>query len=114
MDFTTRAKTNIAAAHNVIIEVRTFQMFQANQKQGEDIAAKKRNLVYLLTKNLNLPKNQARKLCPKYIKISKTISKKSTYTLELPTALQEHWIHLTFHESLLKPYHASCDSVFLN
>jgi len=117
MDFAARAKTNIAAAHDAIIEARTLQTFYANQKRGEDIAAKKGDLVYLSTKNLNLPKNQTRKLCPKYIgpyKISETILEKSTYTLELPTALQERRIHPTFHESLLKPYHASCNSAFPN
>ena len=117
MEFTAHAKTNIAAAHDAIIEVRMLQMFQANQKRGEDIAAKKGDLMYLSTKNLNLPKNRARKLCPKYIgpyKISETILEKSTYTLELPTALQDCQIHPTFHKSLLKLYHASCDSAFPN
>jgi hypothetical protein len=117
MEFAARAKTNIAAAHDAVIEVRTFQTFHANKKRGEDIAAKEGDLVYLSTKNFNLPKNRARKLCPKYIgpyKISGTIPEKSTYILELPTALQERRIHPTFHESLLKPYYPSYDSVFPN
>ena len=117
MEFAARAKTNIAAAHDAVIEARTFQTFHANKKRGEDIAAKEGDLVYLSTKNFNLPKNRARKLCPKYIgpyKISGTIPEKSTYTLELPTALQERRIHPTFHESLLKPYYPSYDSVFPN
>jgi hypothetical protein len=73
--------------------------------------------VYLSTKNLNLPKNRARKLCPKYIgpyKVSEAKPETSTYTLELPTPLQERRIFPTFHVSLLKPHYPSSDSAFPN
>ena len=45
----------------------------------------------LLTKNLNLPKGRACKLCPKFIgpfKITQTQPETSNYTLELPVVLQ--------------------------
>ena len=47
---------NVAAAHDTIIEARTLQTFYVNQKRGEGLAANKGDLMYLSTKNLNLPK----------------------------------------------------------
>ena len=50
------------------------------------------NPMYLSTKNLNLPKGRARKLCPKYIgpyKVAKANPDSLTYMLELPMVLQE-------------------------
>ncbi|PBK70533.1 hypothetical protein ARMSODRAFT_847518, partial [Armillaria solidipes] len=38
----------------------------------------------------------------------------STYTLELPMALQERQIHPTFHVNLLRPYQANNDLLFPN
>ncbi len=73
------------------------------------------DLVYLSTKNLNMPKDRARKLCPKYIgpyKVAKTRPETSTYTLELPAALQERRILPTFHVALLRPHQASTDVAF--
>ncbi|TFK59231.1 hypothetical protein BDN72DRAFT_731187, partial [Pluteus cervinus] len=40
--------------------------------------------------------------------------KTSTYTLELPSALQQRRINPTFHASLLRPYYASDDALFPN
>ncbi|KAG6871405.1 hypothetical protein C0995_004956 [Termitomyces sp. Mi166 len=51
-DFMHQALLNLAAAHNAIIEVA-------------DPELEKGALVYLSTKNLNLPKGRAHKLCPK-------------------------------------------------
>ncbi|KXN83927.1 hypothetical protein AN958_00916, partial [Leucoagaricus sp. SymC.cos] len=48
------------------------------------------NLVYLATKNLNLPKERSNKLCPKYIGLFKIVEARpdfSNYCLELPPAL---------------------------
>jgi hypothetical protein len=73
--------------------------------------------VYLSTKNLNLPKGRARKLCPKYAgpyKVVKADLANSIYTLELPGALQEQRIVHKFHVSLLRPYIASSDAMFLD
>ena len=116
-EFANNALYNVAAAHDAIIEARTFQTFYANQRRGEDPAIAKGDLVYLSTKNLNLPKGRTRKLCPKYIgpyKVLEARPKTSTYTLELPTPLQERRIHPTFHVSLLKPHIPSSDSAFPN
>ena len=68
-------------------------------------------------KNLNLPTGCAHKLCPKFIgpyKILQTRPETSTYTLELPTALQSQRIVPFFHVLLLQPYHANDDSTFPN
>jgi hypothetical protein len=75
--------------------------------------------VYLSTKNLNLPKGRARKLCLKYMyvgpyKVIKADPASLMYTLELPVALQERRIISKFHVSLLKPYIVSSDTMFLN
>jgi hypothetical protein len=116
-EFAAQALSNLALAHNAIIEARTFQTFYANQKRGEEITINEGDLVYLLTKNLNLLKGRTKKLCPKYIgpyKISKRDLEKSTYVLELPTVLQERRVHPKFHVSLLKPYYPSNDSAFPN
>ncbi|KAK0223800.1 hypothetical protein IW262DRAFT_1234867, partial [Armillaria fumosa] len=64
-----------------------------------------------------LPKGCAQKLCPKFIgpyKVDEAYPETSNYTLQLPIALQKKHIHPTFHVSLLRPYHASNDSLFPN
>ncbi|KIY66665.1 hypothetical protein CYLTODRAFT_319182, partial [Cylindrobasidium torrendii FP15055 ss-10] len=58
----------LAEAHDGIIASRVFQSHYANRRRKEDdpglaVGAK----VYLSTKNLNLPKDRARKLAPKFI-----------------------------------------------
>ena len=73
--------------------------------------------MYLSTKNLNLPKGRAKKLCLKFVgpwKVNKAWPETSTYELELPTALRERRIHPVFHVSLLRPYNASNDTLFPN
>ena len=71
--------------------------------------------MYLSTKNLNLPKKQTKKLCPKFVgpyKVLHASPKTSNYILELPTALQKCTIVPTFHVSLLQPHHPSDDAMF--
>ena len=73
--------------------------------------------MYLSTKNLNLPKSGAKKLCPKFVgpwKVIKAWPEMLTYELELPMALWELRIHPIFHVSLLFPYNASNDMLFPN
>jgi hypothetical protein len=73
--------------------------------------------VFLSTKNLNLPKGRAAKLCPRFVgpyKVLQAKPKTSNYELELPTALQKRRIHPTFHVSLLRPYQALDDTMFPN
>ena len=115
--FALSALEKLADAHDAIIEARAFQTRAANKKRGPEPQIAVGDLVYLSTKNLNIPKNRARKLCPKYIgpyKVAEARPDTSTYTLELPAALRERRILSTFHVSLLKPYHASSDAMFPN
>jgi hypothetical protein len=115
--FMDQALQNLAEAHDAIIEARVVQVSYANTCQREEATISQGNLVYLLTKNLNLPKGRARKLCPKYVepyKVIKADLASSTYMLELPVALQECRIIPKFHISLLKPYIVSSDAMFLN
>ncbi len=75
------------------------------------------DMVYLSMKNLNLPKGQARKLCPKYVgpyKVLKANPETSNYTLQLPQVLQEHHLHPTFYVSLLRPFILNNDVMFPN
>ena len=90
--FTNQALQNLAEAHDSIIEARVFQTWTANARWGKKPTILPGDLMYLSTKNLNLPKGRVRKLCPKYVgpyKVAKADLDSSTYTLELPTALQE-------------------------
>jgi hypothetical protein len=115
--FATQALQNLAEAHDAIIESRVFQTHSANARRREEPTISHGDLVFLSTKNLNLPKGRASKLCPKYVGPYKILHAKhetSNYTLELPTALQARRLHPTFHVSLLRPYHASDDAMFPN
>ena len=116
-DFANQALQNLADAHDAIIESRVFQTKNANKRRSTEPIIKEGHLVYVSTKNLNLPSGRARKLCPKFVgpyKVLRTNPEKSTYTLELPIALQERRIHPTFHVSLLRPYQSSNDALFPN
>jgi hypothetical protein len=115
--FADAALQSLADAHDAIIEVRTFQTERANERRREEPKIAVGDLVYLSTKNLNLPKGRARKLCPKYIgpyKVAEARPESSNYTLELPVALQNRRIVPTFHVGLLRPYSPSHDSEFPN
>ena len=115
--FAATALQNLAEAHNMIIESRVFQTHSANKSRREEPKISAGDLVYLSTKNLNLPKGRAHKLCPKFIgpfKIAQTQPETSNYTLKLPAALQMQGIIPTFHVSLIQPYHASNDALFPN
>jgi hypothetical protein len=111
------ALENLADGHDVIIEARSFQSNNVNKRRRDEPKIAPGDLVYLSTRNLNLPKNQARKLCPRYLgpyKVTEFNPTTSNYTLELPVALQERRIHPTFHVRLLRPHHPSQDSEFPN
>jgi hypothetical protein len=115
--FATQALQNLAEAHDAIIESRVFQTHSANTHQREEPMISHGDLMFLSMKNLNLPKGRASKLCPKYVGPYKILHAKHetlNYTLELPTALQAHRLHPTFHVSLLRLYHASDDAMFPN
>lgn len=115
--FAATALQNLADAHDTIIEARSFQSDKANKHRGNEPLIAKGDLVYLSTKNLNLPKDRARKLCSRYIgpyKVTHAQPDTSNYSLELPVALQKRRIQSTFHVGLLRPHHSSQDSQFPN
>ena len=98
--------------HNVIIEAWNFQTHAANKLRKKEPWISIGDLIYLCTKNLNLPKGRAWKLCPKFVGPFKV--EPSNYILELPTVLQVWNIFPKFHVSLLCPYYASSDTLFPN
>ncbi len=115
--FAEAALSNLADMHDAMIEARVFQTHRTNRKRGEDAPIQAGDLVYLSTKNLNIPKGRARKLCPKFVgpyQVREAHPDTSNYTLELPLALQARNIHPRFHISLLRPYHANNDLLFPN
>ena len=74
-----------------------------------------RNLVYLSTQNLTLPKGRAKKLLPKYIGLYKIVEVHivaSTVMLELPPELTAQWVHPTFHVSLIQAHIPNDDKQF--
>jgi hypothetical protein len=89
-EFAKQALQNLAKAHNAIIRAQVFQTCHANNCRTNELKIAKGDLVFLSTKNLNLPSRCTCKLCPKFIgpyKILQTRHESSTYMLELPTAL---------------------------
>jgi len=115
--FVEAALQNLADAHDAIIEARVFQTSHVNACRRTEPEIVEGSLVYLSTKNLNLPKGRARKLCPKFVgpwKVLRAWPDTSTYKLDLPTALRERRIHPIFHISLLRPYNTSNDTLFPN
>lgn len=116
-EFARAALEHLANAHDAIITARVFQTLHANKRRSDEPKITINDLVFLSTKNLNLPKNRARKLMPKFIgpyKVIKARAESSNYTLDLPPMLQKRRIHPTFHVSLLRPYYASSDALFPN
>ncbi|KNZ78383.1 hypothetical protein J132_01037 [Termitomyces sp. J132] len=90
--FACQALENLAVEHDAIIEACVYQTHLANSHCRPDPKLEKGALVYLSTKNLNLPKGRARKLCPKWVglyRILEAYSETSNYVLELPMAFQE-------------------------
>jgi hypothetical protein len=115
--FANQALWNLMDAHNAIIETRVFQTQCVNNHHQKEPVIAQGDLVFLSTKNLNLPKGRAAELCPRFIgpyRVLRAKPETSNYELELPTALQKQRIHPMFHVSLLRPYHASDDTMFLN
>jgi hypothetical protein len=114
-DFINLALANIAMAHDAIIESRVRATYQANKKRREEIPYAVGDLVFLSTKNLNLPKSRARKLAPKFIgpyKIIQSNPETSTYELELSAELKKRRIHPRFHASVLREHQPNDDAIF--
>jgi len=62
--FAETALQNLTDVHDAIIEAHVFQMSRTNARRKNEPEIVEGTLVYLSTKNLNLPKGRARKLCP--------------------------------------------------
>jgi hypothetical protein len=73
MQFAEQVKWNLMAAHDTIIANCMVQTDQANKLCHEGAEYKVDDLVYLSTENLSLPKEQVKKLLPKYIGLYKVI-----------------------------------------
>ena len=102
-------------AYDAIIESWVVQAYHANKKWNEGKTLQIRDLMYLSTANLTMPKGQARKLIPRYIrpmKVLKSDGANDTYTLELLEELHKRHIHLTFHIRLLCQYKRNDDILF--
>ncbi|PVF91625.1 hypothetical protein CPB86DRAFT_672828, partial [Serendipita vermifera] len=67
LNFVDNAVNNLIAAHDTIIASRVNQTHHADRGRRAEPPLKEGDLVYLSTKDLNLPKGRARKLAPKYI-----------------------------------------------
>jgi hypothetical protein len=114
-EFANRALANIAIAHDAIIEARVKAAYHANKGRMEETAYSVGDLVYLSTKNLNLPKSRVRKLAPKFIgpyTVLESSPESSSYKLELPAELWRRKIHPRFHASLLRPHQPNDDDIF--
>jgi hypothetical protein len=74
-DFVVRARQNLEMAHDAIIESQIRATYCANENRSADPEFEIGQMVYLSTKNLNLPKNRAHKLVPKYIGPYKILEK---------------------------------------
>jgi hypothetical protein len=114
-DFVNKALANIALAHDVIIEARVRATYQSNKGHAEEVPYQEGQLVYLSTKNLNLPKGRAWKLVPKFIgpyKVIRALPETFNYTLELSDDLTRRRIHPTFHASLLGEHQPNDNSIF--
>src|SRR6266481_7304005 len=113
--FVQQALSNLMTVHNAIIEAHVSQMHHTNlarQPRGEYPPG---SLVYLVTKNLVLPKGRAKKLLPKYIgpyKVVEVHMAASTITLELLPELKARQIHPTFHVNLIRAHIPNDDERF--
>ena len=121
-EFAERARDYLVEAHDALIATRVVQTHYANLRRRDENVVKGQvtplgvgDLVYLSTENLNLPKNRARKLAPRFIgpyPITKCDTSKSTYTLALPEDLSRRGIHPTFHAKLLRRHERNDDTLF--
>ena len=79
-------------------------MHYSNKCRKPSIEYQINDLVYLLTKNLALPKHRERKLIPTFIgpyKVLKAMNNSLDVTLELPQEFKDRRINPTFHTNLV-------------
>lgn len=90
-------------AHNTILQARVKQTRHANRRHRPS-PFKLDNLVYVSTKIMNLPRQRARKLVPKYIgpyRIIRIAGNKA-FELDLLSELKNRNIHPIFYVLLLR------------
>jgi hypothetical protein len=106
-------KDAVMATHDAMISTQVKQTRLANQRHKPAPFAEG-DFVYLSTKNLSFPKDQSRKLAPKYVGPFKIIKDfgNSSYKLELPSELKRKGIHPSFHASLLQIHQPNNDRRF--
>ena len=112
--FTENMKDAIMSTHNAIITSRIQQTTHVNQKRLP-ATYREGDLVYLLTKNISIPKGRARKLAPKYLRlfpIIKVIKEGVTYQLGLSDELIKRGVNHAFHALLLRPHVPNDDRCF--
>ena len=113
--FAQQAVWNLLDAHNAILEHRIQQMHYSNKCHKPGIEYQINDLVYLLTKNLALPKHRAQKLMPKFIgpyKVLKAMNNSSNVMLELSQEFKDRRINPTFQNNLVWPYIKNDDILF--
>ena len=102
--FSQQAVWNLLDVHDVILEHRIEQIHYSNKCCKPCIEYQINDLVYLLTKNLSLPKHRAQKLMPKFIgpyKVLRAMNNSLNVTLELPQEFKDRRINPTFHTKLV-------------
>ena len=65
--FAQQALWNLIDVHDVILEDRVMQTHYSNKHRRLGVIYHENDMVYLSTKNLALPKGQARKLMPRFL-----------------------------------------------
>ncbi len=107
---------HLQGTHDAIIKSHIDQLILANKHRWPDSPMLKLGeLAYISTKNLSLPKGQASKLLPKYIrpyKILEVFPDSSNYVLKLPPELEHGGIFLKFHISHLAPHEPNDSLIF--
>jgi hypothetical protein len=103
----------IMSAHNSILELRVKQTRSANRARRPS-PFREGDLVYVPTKNINLPKGRARKLFVKYIGPYRVLRNfmNNSYRIELPARLLQCGVKDVFHSSLLRIHVPNDDRLF--
>ena len=111
--FAQKMKDAVMSAHDSVLQARVKQTRQANRHRRPAPFTEK-DLVYVSTKNMSLPRGRARKLAPKFIgpfRISKVLGNNS-FVVDLPADLRRRGIYDVFHASLLRIHVPNDDRLF--
>ena len=111
--FVQKVKDTILQVYNTILQTRVKQTRHANRCRRASLF-KLNNLVYVSIKNMNLLRQQVRKLVLKYIGPYRIIRNtgNEAFELDLPLEMKNHNIHPVFHASLLRIHIPNNDRLF--